>query len=1080
MSTDDRLPRPSDPYAHDGSAAPGSVPPQGPAGWSQPQQPWGTQPGQGGWQQPGQPVPGWPPQGQGGWSQPGQGGWQQPGGTQQPWGTQPGQGGWQQPPGYPPQPGQWGAPGDPYASQGRQGGPPPAGGGDPYPGAPAGGGGRGPLIAGLAVIAIAAIVAIGAFAVIFRGGGDGGGTATATAQPTTFLTPPPTDDGTATALPARRPAPELRRLPVRDAERAARSQNLRVEVTYRPTDEADPDTVLEQDPPAGTAVGDGDTLFLVVAAEMPTVAVPDLRRFTEEDAIAALLDAGLTIGDRIERSDPSTPAGLVIRTDPRAGVTVARDTPVDYVLSIGAAATATPSATSATVTIPELRGQPIAEAIAALLEADLDPGERIDRYDPAIPADRLIGTDPRGGIDVARRTVVDYVVSKGPEPTPTPAPTPVPTSALVTVPELRGTAESDAVVILVEAGLIPGERTQRTSEAVPAGAVIKTDPVAGAIVARGTTIDYAVSSGPAPVATATPVPTPTPAPTPVPTPAVVIVPDVRSFAEADAVTALLDAGLALGDRLERFNATYAAGIVARTDPAPGTAVAPGTPVSYVVSRGPEPTATPAPTPAPTAALVEVPDLRSVPEADAVSALIDAGFVLGERLERFNDTIAAGRVLRTDPAAGERVAPGSAVTYVVSKGPEPTAEPTPAPTEEPVSDPTAPPTTDPGDGLPSADIEAIAAQIATLRGLPVVVPPVVGATAKEQRKAQRGAWDAANPDGRAGEQSLYERLGLLAPGTDLRAISLDLLDRRTGTWYDPADGSIAVIDRDGSGTWDAADRDSAAAELTAALQAATWGADALDVADPAERDRAIARAAFAGGEQAALAADWAAPGPDESAALGAVLPPADPGLLAAAPAIVGQEAWLPWTAGAAFVRSIRDAGGWSALDGVWAKPPASTEQILHPASYPSDKPVKVDLPDLAGALGDGWTVAADQVMGELRTGVWVSGGSVETVDEQGRPVLANGWAAEGWGGDRIVSLDGPDGAWAVVWQTDWDTQTDADEFASAASSVAGLVPGSVTVLEGSDLAGGLAAPVLVVSASDEGTAAIVLAALGVGG
>ena len=30
------------------------------------------------------------------------------------------------------------------------------------------------------------------------------------------------------------------------------------------------------------------------------------------------------------------------------------------------------------------------------------------------------------------------------------------------------------------------------------------------------------------------------------------------------------------------------------------------------------------------------------------------------------------------------------------------------------------------------------------------------------------------------------------------------------------------------------------------------------------------------------------------------------------------------------------------------------------------------------------------------------------------------AAEGWGGDRLVSLDGPDGSWAVVWQTAWDS------------------------------------------------------------
>ena len=61
----------------------------------------------------------------------------------------------------------------------------------------------------------------------------------------------------------------------------------------------------------------------------------------------------------------------------------------------------------------------------------------------------------------------------------------------------------------------------------------------------------------------------------------------------------IDAGLAPGDRIERYNATYAAGFVARTDPAAGTVVAPGTAIDYVVSKGPEPTPTPAPTPRPT-------------------------------------------------------------------------------------------------------------------------------------------------------------------------------------------------------------------------------------------------------------------------------------------------------------------------------------------------------------------------------------------------------------------------------------------------------------------------------------------------
>ena len=46
-------------------------------------------------------------------------------------------------------------------------------------------------------------------------------------------------------------------------------------------------------------------------------------------------------------------------------------------------------------------------------------------------------------------------------------------------------------------------------------------------------------------------------------------------------------------------------------------------------------------------------------------------------------------------------------------------------------------------------------------------------------------------------------------------------------------------------------------------------------------------------------------------------------------------------------------------------------------------------------------------------------------------LPNAEAAEGWGGDRVATVDGPRGAWVAVWQTAWDTPADAAEFAAAA-------------------------------------------------
>ena len=109
-------------------------------------------------------------------------------------------------------------------------------------------------------------------------------------------------------------------------------------------------------------------------------------------------------------------------------------------------------------------------------------------------------------------------------------------------------------------------------------------------------------------------------------------------------------------------------------------------------------------------------------------------------------------------------------------------------------------------------------------------------------------------------------------------------------------------------------------------------------------------------------------------------------------------------------------------------------------------------------------------GEFFTGVWVANGDEGDAGGLGGLLgglgsLPNADAAAGWGGDRIAGYDGPNGAWAVVWQTAWDTAADATEFQQAATAV--TVPGSMSVTPVS-LAGDLANPMLVMIASDQET------------
>ena len=90
--------------------------------------------------------------------------------------------------------------------------------------------------------------------------------------------------------------------------------------------------------------------------------------------------------------------------------------------------------------------------------------------------------------------------------------------ANVTVPNLAGMTERDAVNALTSAGLQVGVRSDAYDPTVQAGQIISTNPRSGIQVQKGSTVDYVVSKGPTPTPTPTPTPVPTPAPTPTPAP----------------------------------------------------------------------------------------------------------------------------------------------------------------------------------------------------------------------------------------------------------------------------------------------------------------------------------------------------------------------------------------------------------------------------------------------------------------------------------------------------------------------------------------------------------------------------------
>ncbi|MCX0243408.1 Stk1 family PASTA domain-containing Ser/Thr kinase [Streptomyces drozdowiczii] len=131
------------------------------------------------------------------------------------------------------------------------------------------------------------------------------------------------------------------------------------------------------------------------------------------------------------------------------------------------------------------------------------------------------------------------------------------------------------------------------------------------------------------------------------------VPSLLGQTEKAAEKRLSDAGLELKGVKRAFSDTVDRGKVISSDPRSGARIRGNGSVSLVVSRGPE--------------IVRVPDVAGDRLAEAKQRLTKAGLRPGMVTKEFDDDVAAGEVVRTDPGAGTERHPDSAVAIVVSKG-----------------------------------------------------------------------------------------------------------------------------------------------------------------------------------------------------------------------------------------------------------------------------------------------------------------------------------------------------------------------------------------------------------------------------
>jgi hypothetical protein len=395
----------------------------------------------------------------------------------------------------------------------------------------------------------------------------------------------------------------------------------------------------------------------------------------------------------------------------------------------------------------------------------------------------------------------------------------------------------------------------------------------------------------------------------------------------------------------------------------------------------------------------------------------------------------------------RLAPALIALIVAGCG----VAPTPAPTATLAPTPTAAATERP-TGTPRPPTEVLLAEIrvdiSRIRGLQPSgdVEPVVidEATLRANLEAE---FDAESPPAElAIVEDIYEALGLLPAGASLRTLSLDLLAGQVAGYYSPERDELFVVSR--SGVVGPVELATYAHEFTHQLQDQRFDLDGLGLDATDQSDRALGVLALMEGDATSAQSAWLQSGALTPEELGEIfqasLDPAGLEALRRAPAILRETTLFPYRDGLALVTALLFQGGYPAVDSAYVSPPQSTEQVLHPEKYAAGEvPRDVGVPaGLAARLGDGWTEAARDTLGELVLRVWLREGGLEAADSRA--------AAAGWGGDRLVLLRGPDGQLAVALLSEWDSVAEATEFAAAAhAAIAGLGLSGVVQEAGSD-------------------------------
>ncbi|MBA3066772.1 PASTA domain-containing protein [bacterium] len=209
------------------------------------------------------------------------------------------------------------------------------------------------------------------------------------------------------------------------------------------------------------------------------------------------------------------------------------------------------------------------------------------------------------------------------------------TRRAVVTPDVTGMNIAAAMDALQKKGLLADKEKESSSdETIPAGSVVRQNPVAGAVVRTGRKVRLTLSEGGN----------------------LIYVPDICGRTLPEAEILLTRAGLAVGNVTGLYSDEVKIDRIIMQEPLPGGIVKPATMIDIAKSKGP----------ASLMGFLVMPYYVGKSSSEASLSLNEMGFEIAETEEMINNNIAPGTIIKQEPAPGDMLSKDSFIKFFISQ------------------------------------------------------------------------------------------------------------------------------------------------------------------------------------------------------------------------------------------------------------------------------------------------------------------------------------------------------------------------------------------------------------------------------